>query len=1210
MTEHEQHLHRGLFPALLAIVGVALIYVGVIIKNDFDLKQSEVEHSLDIYADTTLTRVEKLFSGYESVLGAIAESHCIRAVDQAVCREFFPRLLSRFPAAVNFAATDRVGNVFASSRPFDPLALKPPSVQHLPFFKALAAGQQQYIMDPHIGPVSGEQIIGVALPLRGDDGRFAGVIGVTIRFEQIQRLWEEVSSSAPHSLVIFDRHNQPIFSSGALKSRSGLASELAPMLLKEGPGSVVIDGERVLTHTDMLRAGEWKIVVLAPAASSLQVYLSGNPLLFILALPILLLALLGSLIYSREQRATRLLVASEERLRRSYAQLEAKVAERTTDLADSEQHWRLLLDSTAEAIYGIDLDGKCTFCNPAALRMLGETSAGALLGVEMHARTHYLKPDGAPYPVDECPIIGVLSSGEEVFVADENFFRADGSSFPVRYGAHPVRRDGMIVGAVVTFSDISETRQKENEYRSLIQASIDGFWINDFSGRIVDANEALCRMLGYSREELLAMTISDIEARETPQETAKHIHHLIMSGSQQFQSQHQRKDGTVIDVEISVLYVAALGQRFFVFVRDISERVRLEEQLHNHQINLEILVQKRTADLEDALEAAQLADHAKDAFLANVSHELRTPLNAVIGMSDLARRLSHDPAQQAYLDKVGNAGQTLAHLIDDLLDLSKIVAGRMEFENATFSLRALVERSNSVMSYKATEKGLQLTEQIADDVPDLLIGDPHRIEQILLNLLSNAIKFTAAGHIDIRLSALEQQAERLCLAIEIEDTGVGLSHEEIDRLFKPFAQADATMTRRYGGSGLGLAICKRLAEMMDGQISVSSQPGHGSTFRVILWLRLGKAEDLHPNQLTGQRTGPLSSQPSLPASYRDTRILVVDDQALNREIVEALLKFVGITPRMASDGQQALDLLDAGGPDAFDLILMDIQMPVMDGLSATRELRNRKGFQTLPIIAMTAHTMEHEKEISAKAGMNDHIGKPFDNESFYRTLAKWIPQAKHLTHHRLADPVQQSTPPPADGFPLLKGIDSEGGLSRLAGNEERYRHWLADFVEEGPATARQIRQTLAAGNNESARQVAHAFKGRVGMLGMNELHRVVSELEAALKRGDPVEGWLNKLEQVIEQTRHDIKRTLNLPDHAPQTEVLPERAPQGPMPEPVAHLVELLEAGDGASAAAIARCLNEYKGTDWAPRLQRALSHAQNFDFAAAGKAILTEGMG
>jgi signal transduction histidine kinase/CheY-like chemotaxis protein len=616
-------------------------------------------------------------------------------------------------------------------------------------------------------------------------------------------------------------------------------------------------------------------------------------------------------------------------------------------------------------------------------------------------------------------------------------------------------------------------------------------------------------------------------------------------------------------------------------------------------------VQQRTADLEDALAAAKLADQAKDAFLANVSHELRTPLNAVIGMSSLARRLSHDPVQQAYLDKIGNAGKTLAHLINDLLDLSKIVAGHLEFEKRTFSLRQMLDRSNSVMSYRAVEKGLQLIETVDDAVPDILLGDPLRIEQILLNLLSNAIKFTAAGRVEVRISILSSEAERICLSIEVEDTGPGLQQEQIELLFKPFAQADSSMTRKYGGTGLGLSICKRLSEMMGGGISVSSRPGQGCIFRVTLWLLVGKAEDL---PAAGDPAGD-----SVPAHYVNAHVLVVEDQLLNREIVDALLNLVGIRPRMVCNGQEALDLLADAGPDAFDLVLMDIQMPVLDGLTATRNLRAQPGFERLPIIAMTAHTMAHEREASASAGMNDHIGKPFDNDSFYRCIAKWIPQVKHLTDRSLLDPVEPTRTqgkPSAGGFPVLKGIDTAGGIARLAGNEERYRHWLADFVEEGPATARQIRQTLAAGNNEAARQLAHAFKGRVGMLGMNEVHRVVSELEAALKRGDPVEGWLNKLEQVIEQTRHDIKRTLNLPDYAPPAEVLHEQSPQGPVPEAVAQLVELLEAGDGASAAAIARCLNEYKETDWAPRLQRALSHAQNFDFAAATKALLADGGG
>jgi signal transduction histidine kinase/CheY-like chemotaxis protein len=546
--------------------------------------------------------------------------------------------------------------------------------------------------------------------------------------------------------------------------------------------------------------------------------------------------------------------------------------------------------------------------------------------------------------------------------------------------------------------------------------------------------------------------------------------------------------------------------------RRLTERFVVTQQTHLQE------VQQRTADLEDALAAAKLADQAKDAFLANVSHELRTPLNAVIGMSSLARRLSHEPVQQAYLDKIGNAGKTLAHLINDLLDLSKIVAGHLEFENTTFSLRQMLGRSDSLMSYKAVEKGLQLIETVDDAVPDVLLGDPLRIEQILLNLLSNAIKFTAAGRVEVRIKVVAGEvtseatgaAERICLAIEVEDTGVGLQQEQIELLFKPFAQADNSMTRKYGGTGLGLAICKRLSEMMGGGISVSSTLGQGSIFRVTLWLGVGKAEDL-----------PAAGDPGnagAPACYADARVLVVEDQALNREIVDALLNLVGIAPRMVCNGQEALDLLAEAGPDAFDLVLMDIQMPVMDGLTATRALRAQSGFENLPVIAMTAHTMAHEREVSTAAGMNDHIGKPFDNASFYRCIAKWIPSVKH----RQQDSLLPAPPLPVllatVGLPPLKGIDSAAGISRLAGSEVRYRHWLSDFVEEGPVTVAQIRQALDAGLPELARHVAHAAKGRVGMLGMTDLHAVFTELEAALKRGEPVAGLLDKTAQAVEQT--------------------------------------------------------------------------------------------
>ncbi len=264
-----------------------------------------------------------------------------------------------------------------------------------------------------------------------------------------------------------------------------------------------------------------------------------------------------------------------------------------------------------------------------------------------------------------------------------------------------------------------------------------------------------------------------------------------------------------------------------------------------------------------------------------------------------------------------------------------------------------------MIGHRAAEKGLQLAAEIDEDLPDLLVGDPLRIEQILLNLLNNAIKFTEAGRIVMRLTRDAQQEQRIRLQIEVEDSGIGMSDDEIARIYKPFVQADPSITRKHGGTGLGLAICKQLAEGMQGSIEVSSRPGEGTLFRVRLWLGLASGNELPQAD---------EATDSLPANYSDARVLVVDDQPLNREVVYELLGSVGIVPRLAENGQQALDLLVAGGPEAFDLVLMDIQMPVMDGLTAVRRIRELPGFAALPIVAMTAHTMAHEKEVTSPKG--------------------------------------------------------------------------------------------------------------------------------------------------------------------------------------------------------------------------------------------------
>jgi PAS domain S-box-containing protein len=693
-------------------------------------------------------------------------------------------------------------------------------------------------------------------------------------------------------------------------------------------------------------------------------------------------------------------------------------------------------------------------------------------------------------------------------------------------------------GSIWVFTDISERRRIEHESSKLLQAveqSPVSIFVTDRKGAIEYVNPSFTRITGYTREEAVGQNPRILKSRFTPRATHEELWRTIREGNiWSGVLCNQKKDGNLVYEEMSVSpIVDAAGEitHFVAVKNDVTERKILEERLERHQSHLEELVAQRTAELSTALEAAKLADRTKDEFLANITHELRTPLSAVIGMAGLARGISSEPRQRDYLDKIAIAGKHLNRIINDLLDLSKIAAGHLTFENRVFSLHDMILRGNSVMSHRAAEKGVELVESIDDAVPDLLRGDPLRIEQILLNLIGNAIKFTTTGRVEVRIGMLERKSgaarlpssgslpgsagavseKRICLDIQVEDSGIGMQPEDLEQMFKPFSQADATMSRRFGGTGLGLAICKRLAEMMDGDISVTSQAGIGSTFRVKLWLDLAEAGELPPAEE--------KERESVQVRYQNTHVLVVDDQPFNRDVVEGLLAVVGITPHLAKNGQEALDML-RDNKQAFDLVLMDIQMPVMDGLTATRAIRGLDRFAQLPIIAMTAHTMAHEREKSVAIGMNDHIGKPFDEASFYRVLAKWIPSGKQRTQ-LVAVPSAPTT-----GLPPLRGIDVHAGLALLQGNEARYRQWLNVFVAEMPATMAHLRDAIANGKTEPASMAAHTLKGRTGLLGMNELHVVVAALEAAIEKAEPTSELLLNLEHGVAAMCSEIESKL------------------------------------------------------------------------------------
>jgi PAS domain S-box-containing protein len=649
-------------------------------------------------------------------------------------------------------------------------------------------------------------------------------------------------------------------------------------------------------------------------------------------------------------------------------QLLFQTQKQAQELEASEERSRLILGSTADGIFGTDGNGLITFINPAACHMLG-FAQDDLLGRSAHAMFHHHRPDGSDYPKEECPVFAAFTDGKSSHIDNEFLWRKDGTGLPVEYGARPVFKDGSLIGSVVSFTDVTERRRAEERlrdterfFRSVLESAPDAMMVVDQNGAIQIANAQCERLFGYTREELAGQLVEMLVP-----ENVRAGHPALRDGyfhaptARPMGARRElaglRKDRSLFPIEIGLSPLPARGSapaQVAVSIRDITVRKQQEREII------------------EAREKAEEATAAKSMFLANMSHEIRTPMNAIIGMTHLALRTDLTPKQTDYLTKVRTAAGALLGIINDILDFSKIEAGKLDIENAEFRFEDVLQNLSTVVGQKAEDKKLEFLVAAHPDIPPNLVGDPLRLGQILINLVNNAVKFTEHGEVIVTAGVEERTSDRIMLAFAVKDTGMGMTPEQSSRLFQAFSQADTSTTRKFGGTGLGLSISKRLVEMMGGRIWVESEPGVGSTFRFTASFGIGAEQQL-------KRFVP---------DLAGIRALVVDDNAQAREILCDALRGFALRADSVASGREAIQtLMGADSNDPYHLVLMDWNMPEMDGIQSSALIRRDSGLKNMPrIVMVTAFGREEIRNQAEQIGIDAFLTKPVNASVLYDTL--------------------------------------------------------------------------------------------------------------------------------------------------------------------------------------------------------------------------------
>lgn len=660
----------------------------------------------------------------------------------------------------------------------------------------------------------------------------------------------------------------------------------------------------------------------------------------------------------------------------------------------------------------------------------------------------------------------------------------------------PIYSENIFRGQLWSYTDITERKkaqdaieQSELKNRLIMNAALDAIITMDEDGCITFWNPQAEKIFGWKSMEVTGKKFSEIILPpQSRQEHARRMNHYLKTGTsdilnKQVELMAINRSGHELLVEMSMIPVEQGDTNFICsFIRDITAQKELELELIN------------------AKEVAEASTRAKEMFLANMSHEIRTPMNAIMGMANQLGKSSLNTDQQFYLSTINSAADNLLIIINDILDLSKIEAGKLIIENIGFKPKAVIERVMQVMIHKAEEKGLSLTNEFCDaGLSPVLIGDPYRINQILLNLISNSLKFTEKGTVDVSCRVVEDTSVSQTICITVKDTGIGMDKSFAKNLFQKFTQEDESVTRRFGGTGLGMSICKQLIELLNGTIQVESEKGVGTTVAFSLPFKKGTYAEL-PKKNTGKISSNILS---------GKKILVTDDNEMNRLVATTILKHYGAIIGEAQNGVEAIDKLNA---EPFDLILMDVQMPVMDGMEATKLIRENIS-KDLPIIALTALALKGDESKFLDAGMNDYLSKPFKENQLIDMISRWINKSVINANNEVFQKKKNSSYD-------VKAIHDD--KEKQAAPDDP----VESFIRQAPGLLKEITDAHSINDFVKVNRTAHQLRTSANTLGISSIKNMILGIELSNEQEQKSEAFgllITKLNNAINQVVEELK---------------------------------------------------------------------------------------